>query len=264
MRDVTQQPVATSVAQVSSAAGEAWRSLWPGYPPVEQRAEEQDAALDPCDLPFTSLEAGAIRRELQALLERRTRRAAASAEVDDFFEEVRNAAADFTTTRQFETAPVRPELDVRRILRRLRTHPGGLTRVLAAGELNDLLALGVERVLGVPRPPCGWKRRLQREPGLLRAVVDNLLALPLLQKDDGRARDDALIDYVAALSRIYSAASGRRPRRSVSSDPRNPGKPGGPAIRFMRACIAPFAPGISDEAIAARIRQIASQARSRR
>lgn len=232
------------------------------------------------DRPFTRNEAGLIKKELRSLIRRRSPNCSVDeTEVIRLFDQIRDAAITLELALEEKRILIAPRHDFRPALRNLKNHPGRLQRIFGVNpgdtprrvydrqrrrEDKDLRKLLIFGKTLIDRDLDGdLYTRLQSSPQLRTEVIDALLAHPLLSDRAGRNSDQAIDEYLTALKSVYRSASGREAGRSISSHVSKPenqdvsksGKPGGPAVRFMRTCLQPFDPGITDGAIAERIRK---------
>lgn len=226
---------------------------------IDERAEQQNSDIDIAEHPFTSKEAKRIKRHIADLIAKKKGDPSPTdtdSVVVSYFGEVCEAATSFVTSLDIRAWPVGPRLDWRPRLRRLKEHPSGIRRLLQDEDYEQLLKFGCV-LAGVPK--YGWREQLASSPSLIGKVVEALMQDKLVTESGGRETDRDLLTYLGVIADVYQAASGRALGRSVSFSANYPEKSSlvrGPAVRFMKDCVEPFLPSITDDAIAERIREL--------
>lgn len=224
---------------------------WQGYHEAAVRAEWQDSGLDSDFLPYINAEAREICSHLERLI--RSRRPPVedvAKERELLFYWAKDAALVFEDARKLETFPILPELAWRPRLRRLKQTLDGLEGLLRSEpRYDELLAYGVALVSG---SRSKWRRRVANDPKLLPSAIDCLLKDEFLGRAEGRPSDPALTAFVGAIAKVYEEATGTHATftRNVESS-----RSEGPALRFIGVCVRPLCTGLTDEAIAMRLKR---------
>ncbi len=169
----------------------------------------------------------------------------------------------YEASMAFKQAPVEPKLDWRPELRRLKKQPQLLETYLRDEDYRDLLANGCQFVADDPVEV--WERALLDSPELLSKAIDALLENEILKEQGGPDDDAALDNFLEAAAKVYENLADKPvglSRFALHKD--RAGQPGGPAFRFLRACIDLVRPKVTDEGLAYRLKKIAAAKPSRK
>jgi hypothetical protein len=96
-----------------------------------------------------------------------------------------------------------------------------------------------------------WLHHLRDDPLMLRRVIDRALAARLLQRDAGRSDRHDRVIFVQGVARAYELLTGKPLGRSLTVEQR----PSGPGLRWVRLCLQPLDPLVTDDAIVWAIRR---------
>ena len=212
---------------------------------------------------FTNPKHQAVLREINVLLDRRfpeLRKAKALPDdarrlLNRAWREVNEAVGAYEASLALKQAPIEPKLDWRPELRRLKKQPQLLETYLRDEDYRDLLANGYQYV--ADDPVEDWERALQESPELLSKAIDALLENEILKEHGGPEEDAALDGFLEAAANVYESLADKPvglSRFALDEDKR--GRPGGPAFRFLRACIDLVRPEVTDEGLAYRLKKI--------
>ncbi len=173
-------------------------------------------------------------------------------QLNQTWQDIQDAVGTYEAALWLANLPAEPRLDWRSGLRDLKKQPDLLEGYLEHDVYRIVLACG----LGLDNDTLDENMEDDLEIPLegLGEAIDAILANEILIERGGPERDWALDQFIASIADVYKRLTERQIGFSrFALDKIKNGRLGGPAIRFLRACVNLVRKDVTDEALAYRI-----------
>ena len=168
--------------------------------------------------------------------------------------DIQDAVGNYEAALWLANLPCEDRIDWRRGLGLLKRQPDLLEAYLEHESYRIVLASGLGLDGDTLDEDMEDEIEIPREN--LAEAIDSILANKILKAKGGRETDWPFVQFIASILEVYESISGRRAGLSrFELSKIKKGHPGGPAFRFLLACVALVRNDVTDEGLADRIKQ---------